>query len=765
MRRRVAMVALAVVLLTIAGGFAPARSALGQAPPGDVALTLVAELGARATAVALDGSIAWTGMSDRLASIDVADPTKPRLVAKSDRLGGEVRSVAVDAGHAFAVLGQPGLRIVDVRDPAAPRIVGTLDTPGDAGDVAVAGGMAYIADGTGGMRVIDVHDPAAPREVGVARSPRPSLFVASQGAYAYVAQRDAFETGVAVVDVADPAHPREVGFVDVPGGGYPLAVKGSRVYAGRWPATQANGQPSGYIAVVDVSTPARPRLTGTSAHAASGPSSAPRFADAVPAQDVPRLTTYLHDLIVDGDRVYVTAGYTSEIGHGGIPIWWTEPSGQALGVYAYNIATDPDRPVQFATFFTPGDALGLAASSPMVFVADGRAGLQAVSFDLAAEGHALGAYESESLGPVAVLTATTDRLYAVDRQTGLQVVDVSTPDRPAILWHYRTRSRPADVVVAGHYAFIALEASYGSGGSAGRPVGGLETVFLDQVNGPVHGGDGAPSANAGAVSLNGDEALLASARGTHEGVALPGIESGLHVVDVSRPLAPRERRTFVEPVEAIDVAVWDAKAYVTDHDRGLWVIDVSDPRLLLELGFAATGGEGWAVAVADGFALVADGTAGLTVVDVRDPRSPTRVTGLALPGAAVDVTVAGGLAYVACGTGGIQVVDVRNPRAPVVRTAHVPPGSVDAVAVAGDYVHAGLAEGVIQVLRREARSSPTPIPSVVATPTMQATPTPTATVSPATTPPTPETVTPTVSPTAGSSPGRVFLPITYAQRS
>ena len=53
--------------------------------------------------------------------------------------------------------GESGIRVVDVRDPASPVIVGRMDTPEFASDVTIVGGYAYVADKKSGLHVIDLH--------------------------------------------------------------------------------------------------------------------------------------------------------------------------------------------------------------------------------------------------------------------------------------------------------------------------------------------------------------------------------------------------------------------------------------------------------------------------------------------------------------------------------------------------------------------------------------------------------------------------------
>jgi hypothetical protein len=98
---------------------------------------------------------------------------------------------------------ESGLRIIDVSNPARPREVGSLDTPGQARGVALSGNVAYIADGEGGLRVVDVSNPAAPREHS-SLGDCCATDVAVSGNLVYLATYAA----VRVIDMSNPASPQ-----------------------------------------------------------------------------------------------------------------------------------------------------------------------------------------------------------------------------------------------------------------------------------------------------------------------------------------------------------------------------------------------------------------------------------------------------------------------------------------------------------------------------------------------------------------------------
>jgi len=49
-----------------------------------------------------------------------------------------------------------GLQVADVTDPRSPKLLGSIDTPGDAFDVATDGSFVYVVDGLCGLQIAPV---------------------------------------------------------------------------------------------------------------------------------------------------------------------------------------------------------------------------------------------------------------------------------------------------------------------------------------------------------------------------------------------------------------------------------------------------------------------------------------------------------------------------------------------------------------------------------------------------------------------------------
>ena len=99
-----------------------------------------------------------------LTVLDVSDASAPVKRGEIPWPGNNVTAIVHRSGYLYVSSLDRGLDIVDVRDPAAPALVGSV--AGVATDVAVAGRFAYLAEGISGFRVVNVSDPASPEIVG-----------------------------------------------------------------------------------------------------------------------------------------------------------------------------------------------------------------------------------------------------------------------------------------------------------------------------------------------------------------------------------------------------------------------------------------------------------------------------------------------------------------------------------------------------------------------------------------------------------------------
>jgi hypothetical protein len=219
------------------------------------------------------------------------------------------------------------LRILDVRNPAAPVEVGALATAGrfaQAQDVAVIGDYAYVsvrvfnADPEnylleGGFYVVDVSNPAAPREVTFERTAGEAGSITALDHYVYLSAG-----GLRVYDVSAPTDPAQVGFLEDPGG-KPIFLGNYAYLAG------------GALTILDVSDPTQPLL--------------------VAEQEVPSTPTAV---AVNDGYAYVTA--------------------ESAGLYVYDVS-NPTAPREVGHYDLDSRTLDVAMLGDYALVANAEGGL------------------------------------------------------------------------------------------------------------------------------------------------------------------------------------------------------------------------------------------------------------------------------------------------------------------------------------------------------------------------------------------------------
>jgi peroxiredoxin len=105
-----------------------------------------------------------------LVTVDAKDPAKPRILGRVET-GGQARGVVVDGDTAYVASGSAGLVVVNVSNLSRPRIVGNVEMPGTALRVDYSAGRVFVA-AWNDARVYDVTKPQSPRFIGAARLTR-----------------------------------------------------------------------------------------------------------------------------------------------------------------------------------------------------------------------------------------------------------------------------------------------------------------------------------------------------------------------------------------------------------------------------------------------------------------------------------------------------------------------------------------------------------------------------------------------------------------
>jgi cysteine-rich repeat protein len=146
--------------------------------------------------------------------VDVSDPGQPALRGAFGGFG-DAKGVDVEGTHAV-VVADGVVKILDVGDPVQPLLLGTYSEPGlTAKDVVLRGGFAYVAAYSSGWRVVDVRNPASPALVGGTSAfvPRDVELAPSLAFFA----EQLFPNVIAYVNISDPPNPVFSGVIDLSG--------------------------------------------------------------------------------------------------------------------------------------------------------------------------------------------------------------------------------------------------------------------------------------------------------------------------------------------------------------------------------------------------------------------------------------------------------------------------------------------------------------------------------------------------------------------
>jgi hypothetical protein len=228
MRNRALLVA--ILALALVAGAVDSGDAAGP-------LTRLATVSlgtAKAHSVVLVGDLAYVGTSTGLTIVDVANPAAP-VVLGSVSTARKTLGLAIRGSYAYLAAYTGDVKVVNVANPAAPVVVKTVALPSYAWDVAIKDHIAYVATFAGEIYLLNLTNPASPVQVKVVGVPAWTSADATNLAKlnAGTTSGNAKVTGVAVAgnllfavdwnygrlymwDVADPAHPVFAGTQYIP---------------------------------------------------------------------------------------------------------------------------------------------------------------------------------------------------------------------------------------------------------------------------------------------------------------------------------------------------------------------------------------------------------------------------------------------------------------------------------------------------------------------------------------------------------------------
>lgn len=630
-----------------------------------------------ARAVDLEGDLAVFGSGRVLIVADLKDPSLPVELGRVVMPEG-IRAVDLGDRYAYVLLGQSGLRIVDLAEPMMPIVVGSLipESPGESielVDIAIVDAIAYVAEWVRGgefqmarLDVIDVSDPTRPASVGVAERMGVATAIEASVDAVFLANSN----NVRVYDVSDPTSPVEVAVSASTMKAVDMDLVGSTLFVlHEWNAL---------LTAFDVADPVNPEvisMVDLGMNSPSGLAVADGLAVAVSWRD--GMTT----VGVEDPSQPVVTGFLDVVGEPvGVSISGQRAavaaSGGGLGIVDITNAAEP---VQVGALDAPGSSDFLTVAGDLAVLSTGWSGGARI-LDI-----------SDQSRPVALAKLPVDPspgrvvvegeyAYAMvghtdERVPGISLISIADPAHPTEVGFAPTIFSPVDLAVQWPYVFV-LGSEIGLSGfwvfdvripwtpvrvgtwddlSANHPssieVAGdfayvgksscpwahpmchssIQAVNISNPSSPVEGGTaGAPSPRSPAFS---------------DGFLYGMTANGLEIVDCRNPSAPE--LAFLETIDGPSpyqggrsMALGDEKAFTTTYQpwnepfsARLHLFDVNVPAWPRKIGHYEIPGEGMDVGVSGEYIFVAGGDAGLYVYDVSACGLPTprRSSGRATP--------------------------------------------------------------------------------------------------------------------------------------
>lgn len=322
-------------------------------------------------------------------------------------LFGTVRDFLLDDSRLYIAENSFGVSMLDVSDAAHPRRVGYVGSPGGPGGLALYHEYLYVTNNKNGVQIIDTRRFVTRKLTTRIDTPGRAFDLELDGRWIYIADGDA---GLQVIDRYDQKNPKLVANLPTISAVTAIAKSQNMLFL----ALKDHG-----LSVVDIRNPLAPKL-------------------------VSRLRTMvtLSDLVIRGKNLFASS---------------LEKKLLKIDI------SDPHHPQVAESIDLPGRAWKIALAGDDVFVAAEKAGLQIVRFAPDQPGRLIAGLSrpwpmgnfAETLG-VAVHGGYA---YLVQGEEGLQIVDISVPERPREVELVRLPGQSLDIKLAEN--FVVLSSRWG----------------------------------------------------------------------------------------------------------------------------------------------------------------------------------------------------------------------------------------------------------------------------------------------------------------
>jgi len=546
-------------------------------------------------------------------------------------LSSSYQDVVIAEKFAYAV-SDWGLEIFDLTMPSMPLRVGEIATPGNAQGLAIDGEIAYIADGTAGVQLIDIRQLESPRLIKTVGNFKHASRIQIANGYAYVVDTKSGLLIFKLDELRDSPNPQPISTFKTSGDALAIRVDGDTVYL----SDERDG-----FQILDFGRINTPAIAG-------------------------KVEILGFDFQVVNGYAYVTSGNL-----------------QIVDV------RNRFKPEVVATVRTPGFAGGVKFRDGYAYLTDAESGLHIVDArnprqpqivglqPVTGSARGLDVFIPRGQGEAEGTTLA----YVAAEGGGLQVIDVSQPERPRWLNRYDASGEAygLDIVDNGRGGKTAYIAD-------GR--GGLKIVEIERPY---------DATLTHHIPIDG---IAADVRVDNGYATIAAGEGGLIIMDVRDANRPKQIARLNTPEPAWGVEIDGGYAYVSAGE--LIVVDIRNPLLPRVLAQRRMAGSAYRVALAppplpaggrppvDGggqWAYVAALDGGIQVFDVTDPANPRAIGSYETKGVATNVAIVGERAYVLDSRLGVQILNIADAQRPIPIAKYETDVLPIDVKIGGDYLY------------------------------------------------------------------------------
>jgi hypothetical protein len=581
--------------------------------------------------IVLQGNYAYTGFASTLVVIDITDPSNLTRVA-SLRLGGQINAMVATEDYLYitsmsipeptnetglwivdisdplapvkagfypatwpfniavqgeiaCLLVEDRLELIDVSNPHAPRLLGTLFDVVNFNDIAISDGYVYLAGWE--VRIVDISDPAQPFQAGAYTPPEysytdPQIELSNSTLY-YL---DSY--GLQVLDISSPTAPVLAGTLDLYNqGSMDIALSGDTVYLAThvclYDSFGGVQECFGGVQIIDASVPVSPTLSGE----------------------------YRSNDLTDITSISTAGGY----------VFLTHP-GEVQSIDA----TLPSSPVLVDILESPLDipdefvVAGDYAYITNYWLYGGRFSLRIADISDPSQPVVVGQFETGSVvdvdvfGNTVILTEVDDD-YPFERSS-TYFIDVSNPQSPVEIGRYdSSEGNFSGVDVQGGYAYLTWEMA----SDLEWPEGTEDKVYVLDISDPTAPREVGiyelpltePFHKLYDIVVWGSYAYLLA-------------DEGLLILDVSDPENPVKVGEYFEPYVR-DIALSGDYLFLA-YASGISVLDIWNPAQPVEISTYDMDDYDYPTGIAfqEGL-LYGASSSGLSVLDVSVRTTPTLV--------------------------------------------------------------------------------------------------------------------------------------------